>query len=311
MELADWLAAEAPPLVVTGERNRIVWDPDAPATLDPLRHELAGADAVAVRAIHADLEVVASHTRAFHAALVDPGALPAPPANTEQRGYTYLHRERQLIAYNLHEPGMERLAGPPLPYARHMLGARTLHEWAHLADAAGWVPRTVAPARFTELRGALAAELDATIAAASPRVRDLTCADVADLATAGSPGRALTRILLTRMPDYRSNLVARRFMSDAERETYLRHNVRTLRPEYPPHRLWRMLVRYLYEYQYLGPGLGSPAITDARAYLVHSTWFDEDFLASRALSEERFDALAEAVAALCACYAVDESRFRE
>jgi hypothetical protein len=111
------------------------------------------------------------------------------------------------------------------------------------------------------------------------------------------------------MPDYRANLVARRFMSEHERETYVRHNVRTLRPEYPAARLWRMLVRYLYEYQYLGPGLGSHAIADPRSWLAQSTWFDADFFASGALDEPRFDALAEAVARLCACYAVDESRF--
>ncbi len=121
---------------------------------------------------------------------------------------------------------------------------------------------------------------------------------------------ALTRILLSRMPDYRANLVARRFMSDAERETYVRHNIRTLRPEYARPRLWRMLVRYLYEYQYLGPGLGLSAVPDPRAYFVHSTWFDVDFLAAGVLDEARFDTLAEAVASLCACYAVDDTRFR-
>jgi hypothetical protein len=140
-------------------------------------------------------------------------------------------------------------------------------------------------------------------------VRALTRADVLELGAGDSAGTALTRLLLTRMPDYRSNLVARRFMSELERETYVRQNIRTLRPEYPPGRLWRMLVRYLYEYQYLGPGLGSRAITDPRGYLAGSTWFADDFFASGALDEARFDALARAVARLCACYAVDESRF--
>lgn len=70
---------------------------------------------------------------------------------------------------------------------------------------------------------------------------------------------ALTRLLLTRMPDYQANLIARRFLSVAEHETYVRHNVRTLRAQYPPARLWRMLIRYLYEYQYLGfSAVGDP-----------------------------------------------------
>jgi hypothetical protein len=60
---------------------------------------------------------------------------------------------------------------------------------------------------------------------------------------------------------------------------------------------------------YLGPGLGSRAIADPRAYLVHSTWFDTDFFAAGALDESGFDRLATAVARLGACYEVDESRF--
>jgi hypothetical protein len=308
--LLEWLAGERPRLVVTAERGRIVWDPDAPGRLGALRAELRAADGVALRAIHADLRVIDRHSRDFLAAVVDPGALPAPAANTDQCGYSYLHRERALIAYNLHEPGMERLHGPPLPYAQAMLGARTAHEWGHLADAAGWVPRHPGPGNFTELRASLAAELDAVLAGAPPRVRQLTRVDLAALSAGRSPGTALARILVTRMPDWRANLVARRLMCDDERETYVRHNIRTLRPEYPPPALWRMLVRYLYEYQYLGPGLASLEPRARRAFFVESTWFDRDFFASGILDESRFTALAEAVARLCACYTVDESRFR-
>ncbi len=148
------------------------------------------------------------------------------------------------------------------------------------------------------------------IAAAPTRVRGLTGPDLRHLAAGGSPGAGLARVLVTRMPDYRANLVARRFMRDDERETYVRHNIRTLRPEYPAAALWRMLVRYLYEYQYLGSVLGSAAVADRRAFLVHSTWFDADFFATGALDEARFDALAAAVTRLCACYALDERRFR-
>jgi hypothetical protein len=308
--LTAWLADEAPPLLVTGAGGRIVWDPEAPRRVDALADGLRDADRVAVETIAGDLDVVAGHTRAFLAALVDPAGLPAPPPTTMETGYSFLHPTRRLIAYNLHEPGMERLHGPSLPWARAMLGARTWHEWGHLADAAGWVPRTAAPERFAELRAAFAAEMEATIAAAPAAVRDAAAPDLAELARGTSAGKALTRLLLTRMPDYRTNLVARRFMTEGERETYVRHNVRTLRPEYGPAERWRMLVRYLYEYQYLAPALGLTAIEDPRAYFVHSTWFEHDFLASGVLDERRFDALAGHVARLCACYAVDETRFR-
>jgi hypothetical protein len=71
-----------------------------------------------------------------------------------------------------------------------------------------------------------------------------------------------------------------------------------------------MLVRYLYEYQYLRPALGLTAIDDPRGYFVDSTWFGADFFASGILEERRFDVLADAVGRLCGCYAVDDSRFR-
>jgi len=120
------------------------------------------------------------------------------------------------------------------------------------------------------------------------------------------PAIGLTALLLTRMPDHQANLVAWRFLDEDERETYVRHNVRTLRGEYLPARLWRMLVRYLYEFQYLALG----AVEDRRGYFFSSTWFAEDFLATGILEEAGFDALATAVADLCASYAVDERRFR-
>src|SRR5882724_11887094 len=69
------------------------------------------------------------------------------------------------------------------------------------------------------------------------------------------------------------------------------------------------LARYLYEFQYLGPGLGSDLIADPRAFFLDSTSVDADFLAASVLDGTRFDALA-AGARLCACYAVDERRFR-
>jgi len=166
------------------------------------------------------------------AALVDVTALPALQANTFQSGYTSLHATRRLVAYNLYEPGMERLHGPPLPFAREMVGARTAHEWGHLADAAGWVPRTVSSGEYATLRSALAGTLDAAIAAAPAAVRRASAADLTALGADGCADAALARLTLTRMPDYRANLVARELLTEAERETYVRHNIRSLRGEY-------------------------------------------------------------------------------
>ena len=299
-DLTDWLAGTAPPLLVTGAGGAVLWDPDAAAQVAPVRDALDGADAVAVRAIHADLEVVAERSEAFLGAVADVSALPAPQANTFHSGYSYLHVTRRLVAYNLHEPGMDRLHGPPLPFAREMVGARTAHEWAHLADAAGWVSRTVPSGAYATLRSALAGALDAAIAAAPAAVRRATAADLLALAADGCAGTTLARLTVTRMPDYRANLVARELLTQAERETYVRHNIRSLRAEYPPPLLWRMLIRYLFEYQYLGPALGMTRVADPRDYFLYSTWFADDFLATGVIDEARFETLAAAVGRLCA-----------
>lgn len=302
----NWLAAEVPPLLVTGRRGRILWDPDVPTRLGAIRTELRNASGTAIQDVLADLIVVATHTRAFLAALVEPHALPPPAPDTEQGGYSYLHRERRLIAYNLHEPGMERLQSPALPYARAMLAARTVHEWSHLAVDAGWVPQRVAATQATDLLAALAGKLDEAIAAAPPAIRTRTAADLRTLDEDNTPGAALARVLLKRMPDYQANLLACRFLDLSERETYIRHNIRTLRALYTPAQLWRMLVRYLSEYQYLT----FSAVADTVGFFVRSTGFDADFFASDVLDPTRFAALTAAVRRICETYEVDEACFR-
>jgi hypothetical protein len=66
-----------------------------------------------------------------------------------------------------------------------------------------------------------------------------------------------------------------------------------------------MLVRYLYEYQYLA----FSAVADARTYFLRSTGFDRDLLGRGVLDDASFDRLTASVAAVCACYAVDERWF--
>ncbi len=66
-----------------------------------------------------------------------------------------------------------------------------------------------------------------------------------------------------------------------------------------------MLVRYLYELQYLR----FSAVPDPRRFLLASTWAEDDLIASGLIDRATFDALADAVAALCDGYAVDEARF--
>jgi len=304
--LCAWLAAAAPPVVVSA-RRRVLWEPRAPERTVELERALARADAAALTAIRADLETVARQTRAFLAACVDPETL-CVPADATEAGYASIRADRRLVAYDLEEPGMERLQGPPLPYAHAMLGARTAHEWGHVADASGFVRCTLRDADFGATATTLARALDAVLAAAPADVRTRTAADVAALGPAPSPGHALARAALTRLPDLRANLVARAFMDESERQTYARHNVRA--HEHPPAALWRALVRHLVEYQYLGLLLPDLTVAQRRTYLFEATSFGRDFMESGLLDVVRFDALARLVEILCTCWTIDARRFR-
>ena len=304
--LVDWLAAETPPLLVMASA-RTLWNPETPERIGGLRAELARCSGAAVADAHADLRVVAAHTRRVRAALVDPDGLP-PATGLEQRGYVYMHRDRGLLAYDLDDPDIDRRRGPALPFARAMLGARAVHEWAHRAVDAGWVPWSLPAADYDARCAAIASLLDAAIGAAPAPLRAATADDLRALVAdeGGTAGSALARLVSRRMPDFQANLLAQRFLDDAERETYVRHNIRTLRGELPPPRRWRMLVRYLYELQYLR----FSAVADPRHFLLASTWADDDLLASGLVDRAAFATLADAVAALCDGYAVDESKIR-
>jgi hypothetical protein len=306
--LCDWLRADRPPVLITAT-TRIVWDPEQADRCGALRSVLRSASGVAVSDMHMDVDVIAARTRAFRDALVSPAALPVPQTAMEQTGYTFLHPVRCLMTYNVQEPGMERWRGPALPYAREMLGARTIHEWAHLAVDAGWVSCTVAEEDFEGRVDVVADLLDAAIAnrrTIPPLPRREHKGGSASAPATIPTGRALANLLFTRLPDFQANLLAQRFLSPAERETYVRHNIRTLRGMYPKPEWWRMLLRYLIEYQYLR----FSAVDDRRTYFLRSTWFDADFIATGVLDDAQFDALAGAVARVCDVFAVEERWFR-
>jgi len=287
--LSDWLASEAPRVVLCSRRRRSVWDSSEPSRVGALRAELRHVGGEIISSIHADLRVIAARSRAFHDALVYPDALAPVAAEMEQGGYVYMSRDQGGIAYDLHEPGIERLAMPAIPFARAMLAARTVHEWAHRAVDSGWVGFAVAPAEFARRKAACADRLDEVIGG-----RD------------GASGTNLIQKILPRFDDFRANLLAQRFLNRVERETYARHNLRTLRGSYDAAGRWPMFVRYLYEVQYLR----FTGVADRLAFLRHSTWFEQDFVVS---GHVQLDALAELDASfgeLAACWAVDESRFR-
>jgi hypothetical protein len=306
-EFCAWLQATQPLALLTTEGGRTVWDPDCPDQLREVRSVVGGIGEAAMHRIRDDIAIIDRGSRAFLASLRDPDALPRPHADTAQNGLSYLHRERKLIAYNLREPAMDRLSAPAPPYERFMLAARTIHEWGHLVVDAGWVP--VPPDRKTrhdQLCAELAERFEAVVRDAPAAMRSLAAREIARLqAEAGGVGRGLARIPLARMPDYQANLLARRYLSAHELETYVRNNVYSLTMEYPATKLFQRLARYVYEYQYLR----LIQIADPGRYFLSSTWFAQEYLQTQILDEACVARLLETLAAICDAYVIDDGRF--
>jgi hypothetical protein len=295
----QWLEASRPTVVIDAAPGELLWDCREPGDADALATALEKADQVAVDAIREDIVLIDAHSRTFMAALQNPEELPHPNGDLAEGGYSYMHGQRRVICYSLFEKGMERLAGPPLPYARLMLGARTWHEWGHLADEAGAIDPGLHSDELAEDQRTLATCLSRIVAECDAPRAEAACANLEELTRGADIGEALSNILFSRLPDYHANLLARRFMSDAEAQTYARHNIRTLKREYPSTKLWSMLLRYLYEYQYLLPQLGLIRIDDPYRYFVQSTGFDSDVIAPGVVSEEAFLNASAALAKLC------------
>ena len=197
--------------------------------------------------------------------------LPAPPREMESGGYTYLHRGTAHCSSTISPSRqLERLRGPgPAVRARHAGRARLARMGAprrrrRLGTARSW-QTSIPPPFSAELarssrRGHRRAPADVRrrtdddlrlLLDTDRGARPLRERDDRRLVAGASAGAALARTLLTRMPDYQANLLAARFWTGDEAEAYVRHNVRTLRGHYEPGQTWRMLVRYLYECQYL------------------------------------------------------------
>ncbi len=315
-EVLDWLRDESPPLLVAGQKNRILWDPEHADRVGGIRNQLRNAGGPVQRSILADLRTIAHHSRAFAELAGDRFAdLPEPGDDIGQDGYTYLYRGRKILAYNLHEPHLERLKVPALPYARAMLGARALHEWCHLAVDAGWVQ---AAGDLTTPVADLAACFDDVIAAAEAKMGPKVAADLDELRRAhpessavdlggetiaipgDGNGAAILRMLLPRVADFKANLLASPLQALVEREAYVRQNIRTLRGEYPADAVWRMFARYVYELQYLR----FSEVEDKREYFFRSTWFDRDFLDSGLVSAEALDTVDHCFARLVNVFSV-------
>lgn len=304
-DLVAWLAETRPTLLVTDRTGKAIWDPERAGETEALEAQLAGSGPDTLADLRLDLERISDHTSRFLAAVRNPDSLPDTDPDSAQTGYSFLHRDRRMIAYNLDESGIERKLGPALPWAREMLGARTAHEWAHLAVDAGWVPRTLDGSAWQKRRSELARAFDDITAGLPPAVARETAEDRRRLGASGSVGHALVEIFEKRLPDYRANLLAARFQSPTERETYVRHNIRPLHRELPDPMILRRLARLIFEAQYL-----RLADLDERwPYFFEITRFESEFLETGILDDAALENLDAAAAALCDAHRIEDAAF--
>jgi hypothetical protein len=298
------LRQDPPRALVATEGGQILWDPDHPDDIERVAAVTAGIAPACAESIQRDLAVIGRHTERFMAALAEPDALP-DPHDLDQEAGTYIHESRKLIAYDLRHPLMNRLREPSLPLERWMLGARTIHEWGHLAVEADLVTVSVDRlSEFAEAQAGAASTIDELIAKAPASLQRVAETECEQLAGSGGPGERLFGALMGRMDDYQANVLARRFLSAEEMETYARANVVSLARE-PGVGPWMRLVRHTYELQYLCLG----RLEDPFAYFTSSVWFDAHFVQPKLVDEAGAKGLFEAVSRVCACYSIDVDGF--
>lgn len=307
-DLCDWLISESPRLLITGENGQLLWDFEQAVRVDQLRPLLKLAHKDVLRSLRMDWEVIGRKTTDFLNRLVDPDALPPPQAHyADQNGLSYMHIKRREVAYNIQEQGMQRLREITPPYERWMLAARTIHEWGHIFVDQGWVP--VAENRADEYQQLLARcaglyeDLYSGLLAAHRREAKASFTNLQQ--EQESIGQALTRLTLARMEDFQANLMAQRFLTTEEMETYVRNNHRSHVHDYDRQAFFQRLARYAYEYQYLRFSF----MPDAYDYFIKTTWFAEQYLHPGIVTEEKVKDLFGIVASICDCYQVDETRF--
>lgn len=300
--VTEWLRRDRPPVLVTDEHGATLWDPDLPDEVGALAAALRGVGGRVAQSLRDDLEVVGERSRRLLGALRHPERLPRTTDEVDQEGGVYVHAERPLMVYSLAQPGLDPRREPAPPYHRLLVGARTIHEWGHLCEAAGWVG--LPAARKAEHAAALEQVAAATSAIVAAAPAPFVQAVEQEARAAGrEPGALMCDLVLVRMSDFLSNLLARRLLAVEELEAYVRANVHTHvgEPLGPLH----LLARHAYEYQYLSLG----RVDDPERYFLRSTWLQDYFVDTGIVSLPHLRALLGAVGRVCACYEVDSSAF--
>ena len=302
-DLCDWMRESRAPLILMSPEDGAVW---TPGTTDPdrLRACLAESTNDSIRSLHADLQIANERTLTFFSAMRDPGSLPVSCGVLETGGGTFIDPARRAIVYEFKQQTFDARRTPAPPLHRLGLGARVMHEWGHLAHAGKYlrVPESRKP-EYQSARAELGERFLHVLRAAPARIQDQIEAGLGTLsARALSPQSALAKKTLGRVGDYLSNLMMSRLIPVEEMQAYVRVNVRHHLDERLD--LISELARYAYEIQYL-----SLAALD-RSYFYESSWFNDYFIDSGLVQRGDIEHLFDAVAAVLACYEIDDSKLR-
>jgi hypothetical protein len=304
--VTDWLRAQRPPILLAGSKGETVWDPSSPNHLTPLKGAIARIDARCAASVVADLTVMVERTGAFLACVREPAGLPVSSGAVDAGDGVWVVPARQLLAYALVQPGLRPAEEVAPPLWRWLLAARAAHEWAHLAEDAGWV--AVPGHRRDEHAAALRdveASFERIIGGAAPVFAELAVQEAAKAGASDgeTPAATFTRMVFARVGDWRANLLAREVLMPEELWAYARQNART-------HALsglgpFAQLARHAIEVHYLGLA----GADDPPGVLFASTFFADHFVSAGLTDEASVRALFAASGRALGCWEIDRTRF--
>jgi hypothetical protein len=303
-ELMAWLSSEAPEVLLVDHEGKCLWDFAAPENVEALAPRFAGIPVAAALSIREDLSVIHARTRAFLDAVKDPSSLPHCSEEVDQVCGTYLHHERDRIAYCLdRQSTWLPLREPSPPYQRLLLGARTGHEWGHLADESRLL-RVAAPDRpaYEAAHRRLSTAFSQVYVKAPQTLRE-RAEGLTHRREGQDMGEALADFTLTRFPDTAANIVMSGFLEPAELECYVRVNARTHREEgLGP---FALLSRFVLEAQYLRL---SQILSDPVEYFLRNTACERLFVDTGLMTSAELLELLEAMQDVAKTYTLDPER---
>lgn len=295
--IVAFVSEHRPRLLLADAEDRVIWDPDVPERTEAIAKAAESICERAAEAICRDLEMVSNRTQEILGRLRDPTALPSHGDEVQQQGGVYLHEERGLIVYSLHQPGLNTQREGTPPFHAWLLGARMAHEWGHLAADVDLI--SIAPERhpaYAAAKAELTALFDTIVKRAPQKVRAQAEEHFATRAAGTSIAECMLDMQLRRIGDYKSNVFAQAILPIEEMEAYVRVNVRPLVAE--PGSFLSKLARYAYEFQYLG----FSRMEDPKHYFFASTWFVDNYIDTGILSREEAERMLDLMAEICTSY---------